>query len=169
MTSEQSTREMVKNLAAKLPKFPDGRINYSQSDVAPVVTVFIECDGKILLLRRNEKMRNYPGRWNAVTGYIDEVVPVKQKVLEELREETGITEKEIAAIHYGKPYEMKDEQLRKTWIIHPVLVKMNMRPEIKLDQEHTECLWIAPEELSRFDTPPKLDESLNRVLRHQAR
>lgn len=164
MTNEKNTHELIKSLAAKLPKFPDGRINYSQSDIAPVVTVFIESEGKILLLKRSEKMKNYPGKWNAVTGYLDEVVPIKEKVMEELREETGITEKEIAAMRYGEPYEMRDEQLKKTWVIHPVLVKTSVKPEITLDQEHTKCLWIKPEELSRFDTPPKLDESLRRVL-----
>ena len=164
MINEKSTRELIKNLAAKLPKFPDGRINYSQSDIAPVVTIFIESEGKILLLKRSEKMRNYPGKWNAVTGYLDEVVPIKEKVIEELREETGITEKEIVTMHYGEPYKMRDEQLRKTWIIHPVLVKTSVKPEIVLDQEHTECLWIKSEELFQFDTPPKLDESLRRAL-----
>ena len=49
--------EIVKELSKTLPRFPDGRIDYSNSDVAPVVTIFVEYGNKILLLRRSDKVK----------------------------------------------------------------------------------------------------------------
>ena len=39
----------------RLPKFPDGRIDYSNSDKAPVLTCFVRFEDEILLLKRSEE------------------------------------------------------------------------------------------------------------------
>ena len=64
----------------------------------------------------------------------------------------------------GSPYEFFDTDEQKTWLVHPVLVELKQRPKIKLDWEHTEFKWISPDKLMTYDTVPKLDESLKRVL-----
>ncbi|HDD36375.1 MAG TPA: hypothetical protein ENF50_02775, partial [Archaeoglobus veneficus] len=84
--------EMLNEVSKKLPKLSDGRIDYSNSDVAPVVTVFVRYNNEILLLKRSNKVRTYKGKWNTVAGYIDEFKPLKEKILEELREEIGVDE-----------------------------------------------------------------------------
>jgi hypothetical protein len=45
-----------------------------------------------------------------------------------------------------------------------VLVRVNRQPQIQLDWEHTEYTWILPDEISSYETVPKLAESLSRVL-----
>ena len=45
---EREIDQRVKELAEKLPRFPDGRIDYSHSDVALVVTCFVKFQDKIL-------------------------------------------------------------------------------------------------------------------------
>jgi len=45
---EEKILVTIKEFANKLPKFPDGRIDYSNSDIAPVITVFIKHKDKIL-------------------------------------------------------------------------------------------------------------------------
>jgi hypothetical protein len=51
-----------------LPKFPDGRINYTTSQRCPVITCFVMYEGKILLLKRSDKVGTYKGFWNSVSG-----------------------------------------------------------------------------------------------------
>jgi len=157
---EKDILKTIENFAKKLPRFPDGRINYSNSDIAPVITVFIKYNDKILLLKRSDKVRTYQGRWNAVAGYLDELKPIHKKILEELREELGIDEDNILSIHIGEPYKFTDTKTNKTWIVHPVLIELDTEPEIKLNWEHTEYKWINPKELKNFDIVPKLEKSL---------
>lgn len=155
--------EILMDLSKKLPRFPDGRLDYSKSDIAPVITVFIKYKDKILLLKRSEKVSTYRGKWNTVAGYIDEIKPLEKKVLEELREELGIERGNILSMHIAGHFEFADPKIGKTWIVTPVLVEIR-EPKIALDWEHTEYVWIRPEELKNFDTVPNLDKSLEKAL-----
>ena len=162
---EQKILKTIEEFANKLPKFPDGRIDYSKSDTAPVITVFIKYGDKILLLKRSDKVRTYQRKWNAVAGYLDELRPIREKILEEVKEELGISEDNISQIRIGKPYQFTDTKANKTWIVHPVLTELKNKPEIKLDWEHTEYKWIKPEELKEFETVPNLDKSLENTFK----
>ncbi len=161
---EKGILKTIETFAKKLPKFPDGRIDYSNSNTAPVITVFIKYEDRILLLKRSDKVSTYRGKWNTVAGYLDEVKPIGEKILEELNEEVGISESEILTIHPGKSYKYKDTAINKTWLVNPILIKLKHRPEIRLDWEHTEFKWIKPEELKNYDTTPKLEKSLKNAF-----
>jgi isopentenyldiphosphate isomerase len=161
---EQKILETIEEFAKKLPRFSDGRIDYSKSDTAPVITVFIKYRDKILLLKRSGKVSTYQRKWNTVAGYLDESKPIYEKILEEIREELGIDEDNILSYNFGKSYKFTDPMANKTWIVHPVLVELKNKPIIKLDWEHTEYKWIKPEELKNFDIVFKIDESLKRAL-----
>ncbi len=160
---EEEILDTVKELIRTLPRFSDGRIDYSRSEFAPVITVFVRSGDKLLLLRRSDKVGSYQGKWNTVAGYLDEIKPVKDKVLEELEEEIGVEESDISSITYGEPWEFKDSSIGRTWLITPVLVELKRRPEVKLDWEHTEFRWIELSELSQFETVPNLDKSWKKV------
>lgn len=156
---EEKILKTIEKFSQKLPKFPDGRINYSDSDVAPVITVFVRYNDEILLLKRGDKVRVYQRKWNTVAGYLDQVRPIREKILEELREEVEVELKEISSIQLGKPFRFKDRKIGKTWLIHPVLVILGRKPKIKLDWEHTEFKWIRPDDLKSFDLVPNLVKS----------
>jgi len=162
---EQKILKTIEGFAERLPKFPDGRIDYSNSDIAPVITVFVKHKDEILLLKRSDKVRTYQGKWNTVAGYLDELKSIREKILEELRDELGINEDNISSIRLGEPYQFTDTKANKTWIVHPILVGLKNKPDIKLDWEHTEYKWIRPEELEDFDTIPRLDKSLKNALK----
>jgi 8-oxo-dGTP diphosphatase len=147
-----------------LPRFADGRINFSGSNKAPVVTCFVEFDGRILLLRRSEKVRTYPGKWCTVTGYLDEPKTVRQKALTELEEELKIAEYATLDYRSGTPYEFEDPGSGKIWIVHPVRVRLAEPPRIVLDWEHTDFQWIAPETIGKYETVPMLERSLKTVM-----
>ena len=144
--------ENLKEFSRKLPKFQDGRIDYTKSEKA-----FVKHGEKILLLKRSDEVNDYPRKWNAVTGFMDELVTVEEKVLQELNEELGIGKDSISSMRVGKPYEVKDFSIKKTWIVNPVIVELNRMPQIKLNFEHTEFKWISKNELSYFNTVPILN------------
>ncbi len=156
--------KILREFSGKLPKFPDGRINYSTSDKAPVITCFVKYGDKILLLKRSGKVCAYQGLWNTVSGYLDEFCSLEQKAHKELREEVGITIDMIKQTKLGQPYEFIDNNTRKIWVIFPILVELNKKLVIKLDWEHTEYKWISPQDLKNFDIVPNLDKTLSKVL-----
>jgi isopentenyldiphosphate isomerase len=147
-----------------LPKFPDGRIDYSNSEKALVLTCFIRYESKILLLKRSDKVSTYQKMWNSVAGYIDEIVTVEKKVLEELQEEIGITENIIEDIKIGEPYEIHGEKIKRTWITVPCLAELRQKPEIKIDWEHTDYKWIDPKKMTEYDIVPNLDKAYEKYF-----
>jgi ADP-ribose pyrophosphatase YjhB (NUDIX family) len=161
---EKKLLKVLERLSETLPKFPDGRIDYSSSEIAPVITIFVRYGSKILLLRRSDRVSTYRGKWNTVAGYLDELKPLKEKILEELREEIGIDEKLISSIEVGEFFEFKDREIGRRWIVTPALVELIEKPNIKLNWEHSEYRWIEPNEMDRFDTVPNLDTGLKRIL-----
>lgn len=161
---EKDITAMIKELGSRLPKFEDGRINYSSSDIAPVVSVFIAYDGKFLLLKRSSKVQHYKGLWDTVSGYIDELKPIKTKALEEVWEETGIGTDLIREVKTAAPYTLQDHNLGRSWVICPVLVVLSSKPDILLDFENDECRWVSPEEIKNYATVPDLAAGLNIVL-----
>lgn len=92
LISEYAPVEKLLKRYNNLPRFSDGRIDYSKSKSAPVLTCFITFKGKILLLKRSNSVSTYKCKWNTVAGYIDEPKPLQEKILEEVLEETGITQ-----------------------------------------------------------------------------
>src|SRR5687767_3775690 len=115
MEDEKEIDRRVKQIAEKLPRLADGRIDYSHAETALVVTCFVKFQEKILLLKRSDKVRTYQGQWNTVAGYIDEPKPLREKVREELREELGISDEDVLHIKLGEPFEFHDAEIKKTW------------------------------------------------------
>ncbi len=164
MTVEEEFLKTIAYFSQTLPHFDDGRIDYTRSSVAPVLTVFVSYRDKILLLKRSDKVLHYRGKWNTVAGYLDQERPLRETVLEELAEELGIMETDIASLSYGTSYQFVDKAIQNKWIIYPVLARLMNEPVLRLDWEHTEYQWILPRELIHFDIVPNLDVSLHNVL-----
>jgi ADP-ribose pyrophosphatase YjhB (NUDIX family) len=127
-----------------------------------VVTSFLEWEGKILILRRSDKVRTYKGKWAGVSGYIEENPDLQALI--EIKEETGLVEEDVELLRRGKPLDVVDEERGVKWIVHPYLFRVRS-PTIKIDWESVEAKWILPEEMDKFDTVPMLKEALERVLR----
>ncbi|RLE47145.1 hypothetical protein DRJ25_03185 [Candidatus Woesearchaeota archaeon] len=149
---------LVKEFQERLPKFPDGRVNYSDSEIAPVVTLLVKCCEKYLLLKRSQKVSSYKGKWANIGGYIDRPITAKEIALKELEEETGITADKVTSIKKGEAIEYHDGQTNKTWIVFPFLAELEKIPEIRLDWEHERYVWISPEEIKEFDIVPDIDK-----------
>ena len=155
--------DIVKQLDKELPHFPDGRIDYTNAKVAPVMTIFVKYQDKILLLKRSNQVGSYKGKWNAVGGYIDEIKPIRDKILEEIQEELGINKDNVKSIKQGEIFEFTDKEIDRTWIDIPCLVELKKLPNITLDWEHTDYRWIDPKEITDYDIVFKLDEVFKKI------
>jgi 8-oxo-dGTP diphosphatase len=130
-----------------------------------IVTAFIEYRGKILLLRRSQKVKTMKGKWAGVSGYIEKSEEPVRRAITEIKEETGFTDKNITFLEEGKPLEAADNMRPNniTWVVHPFYFRSNT-DDIQLDWEHDAYKWIHPSELEKFDTVPRLKEAFDRVF-----
>jgi len=126
-----------------------------------VVTCFLESEGKVLLLRRSGKVGSYRGRWAGVSGYIE--TTADEQALAEIEEETSLDREDVELVSIGKPLEVLDGDLGVRWVVHPYLFHTKDRGKIKIDWEHKEIKWIAPEDIANYETVPRLKEVLARV------
>jgi 8-oxo-dGTP diphosphatase len=129
-----------------------------------IITAFIEYQGKILLLRRSQKVKTMKGKWAGVSGYIEKLETPFRRALTEIQEETGLRNENIKFLEEGKPLEAADNMRPNniTWVIHPFYFLSNT-DEIRLDWEHDTYRWVDPIEIEKYDTVPKLKEALERV------
>jgi 8-oxo-dGTP diphosphatase len=160
-------RQEMLEYETTLPKFPDGRLDYSNSPRAPVLSCFLEYKGKILLLRRSRKVGFYPNRWGVITGFLDRSDrTIIESAINELHEELGIPTGAIDHLFLGEAYELKDEDIEnRTWVIYPILVKLETQPKILLDWENEKCIWINPADIDQYDTLPGLSKTLSKVTK----
>ena len=132
-------------------------------DKRHVVTCFLEHDGEIMILRRSERVGTYQGKWAGVSGYIEEDSSALEQAWTEIKEEVGMDRDDVELVRKGQPLEVVDAELGRKWIVHPFRFRVARLEKIKIDWEHTEGKWIAPEDIGRHDTVPKLREAWQQV------
>ncbi len=132
-----------------------------------VVTAFLQHDGKILLVRRSQKVGTYQGRWSGISGYLEHE-PLQQALIE-IQEEVGLNEQDVELLRRGESLEVLDRERNIRWLVHPFLFKVKRPDAIELDWENVELRWILPTEIGSFPTVPALKETLARCLDQAAR
>jgi len=125
-----------------------------------VVTCFLECNGRILILRRSQLVGSFRGRWAGVSGYIE--TTADEQALVEIEEETGLCRGDVEMVRKGRPLRLEGEGVR--WVVYPFLFRVKERNKIKIDWEHSDKRWIAPDEIDDYPTVPMLKEALSQVL-----
>lgn len=126
-----------------------------------VVSCFLECNGRILLLRRSGLVGTFRGRWAGVSGYIE--TTADEQALVEIEEETGLCRGEAKLVKKGSPLKVEGENVR--WVIYPFLFQVKDKDKVRIDWEHSEKRWITPEEIDDYQTVPGLKEALARVYK----
>lgn len=145
--------EAVMRLGKILPRFPDGRVDYTHATEAPVLDVFVMYDQKLLLLKRSEQVGWLKGRWHIIAGFLDDEKTLREKILEEMLDETQITPEYVGHMHAVEPFY---DNGAKLWLVHPALVTLAKEPKIVLDWESTEYTWIDPSALASYDVTPNV-------------
>jgi 8-oxo-dGTP diphosphatase len=136
-----------------------------QPPIREVVTTFLGHEGKILLLRRSERVTTYRGRWAAVSGSIDSGHTPEQQARVEIHEETQLSDADVRLLASGEPLEFDDADLGRRWIVHPFRFAVLNPERIQTDWEHVESRWIVPDDLKVYQTVPGLIDVWQRVAR----
>jgi len=157
--TELALRMLKEYITKRLNETPEGTLEEKH-----VVTCFLEHDGKILILKRSNRVDTYQRTWAGVSGYLE--TDDLEQAFTEISEETELYRKDLKLIKKGEPLEVIDRNLNRRWIVHPFLFHVKTPEKIKLDWEHTEIKWIKPKELDRYKTVPGLKTTLNRVMKN---
>jgi len=128
-----------------------------------VVTSFLEHNGKILILRRSDKVRTMKHKWAGISGYMEENETALERALKEIQEEIGLKREEVKLVKAAEPLQVPDMERDILWVVHPHLFKTS-NTNIKLDWEHDQYKWIKPKDLAKYDTVLMLRETLLRCL-----
>ena len=129
-----------------------------------IVTSFIKNDGKLLILKRSNKVKTMKGLWAGVSGIIEnDEEPLKRAKIE-IFEEAGITEEKIKLIKAVEEMKVNSPQYENhEWEIFPFLFETK-NPTIKLNWENSEFKWINVDELENYETVPNLQKVLLSLL-----
>jgi isopentenyldiphosphate isomerase len=119
-----------------------GQTDYTNIRWAPVLNCVVIYRGKILLVQRSPSLRLYPGYWNGISGFLDDQKSLQEKVIEELNEELGVTKKDIMSIHLGEVFDQDEPKYKKTWIVHPILVRIKTN-HVVFDWEAQTYRWVT--------------------------
>ena len=127
----------------------------------PVVTAFGYRRGKVLLLRRSERVRTHRGRWAGASGYVERPPLAQARV--ELREEAGVARGDAALRGIGAPLVVRDAEADCVWLVFTFLFRLREGTRVRTDWESVESAWVRPGELEGLDTVPGLAAGLARV------
>ncbi|PIQ67157.1 MAG: hypothetical protein COV95_00215 [Candidatus Zambryskibacteria bacterium CG11_big_fil_rev_8_21_14_0_20_40_24] len=136
--------------------------DYTKARSAPVLLIFVKHRDKYLIVKRSSKMLTYKNVWSCLAGFVDDEKSMEEKVEFEIEEELGLKKTDIKKITKGETYLFVDEELDREWIRHIYLVEIT-NPNIKLSWEHTEYVWINPEDLDDYETTPGFASDMNKV------
>ncbi len=129
-----------------------------------IVTSFIQDEQKLLILRRSNKVKTMKGLWAGISGIIEKNETPLTRAKIEIYEETGISEDKIRLIKNAAKLRVNSPQYENhEWEIFPFLFEAK-NPDIKLNWENSEYIWITIDELKNYDTVPSLEKVLQNLL-----
>lgn len=129
-----------------------------------IVTSFIKDEQKILILKRSDKVKTMKGLWAGISGIIEKNETPLTRAKIEIFEETGIAEDKIKLIKSAEKLRVNSPQYENhEWEIFPFLFEAK-NPEIKLNWENSEYLWITIDELKKYNSVPSLEKVLLNLL-----
>ncbi len=114
-------------------------------------------DGKILVLKRDNKDDHKPGVWETVGGGMDREETPQAGLLREVLEETGLN------VDAREPFNVftfkKDTGEFKVGI---TFLCEYLGGEVALSDEHTDYRWIDPKEFALMESVPSLHDEIAR-------
>lgn len=127
-----------------------------------IVTSFLFKNGKVLLLKRSDKVGTFRGKWAGVSGFIEDENSL-EAALREIKEETGVDSKYLELLKIGIPFNINDCTNDTIWSINPFLFRFKGE-EIKIDWEHDTFEWIYPKEMDNYDVVTHLKKTLFNLI-----
>lgn len=132
--------------------------------IIPVVECLIVKDQKVLLLKRSETSKKFPGYWIGPGGHVDENEDVLSAAIREVEEETGVkigaSKISLKAVAIGNHSDRNE-----TYLVHYFLIHLDSDQKI-IDSDEGGSFWIPIQEVLTMDKvfPPfkyYLEHALN--------
>lgn len=131
--------QMIKVDNSNTTQNPVGRF------MVAVGAVIVNQEGKILLIRRSQKLDWHPGEWEIMYGRIAQHEDPQAGLAREINEELGITVvagKPLTCWHIYRGH----EQTVENDLIGITFIATTSETQITLSDEHEEYYWVIPKE-----------------------
>ncbi|GBF95237.1 hypothetical protein Rsub_07952 [Raphidocelis subcapitata] len=109
--------------AAAVPRSPPAAPSVAvAAGWRPVVTAFVQRDdGRVLLVRRSDRVSTYRGMWGGVSGGVEAGdASLPDRAFQEIEEEVGIPRARLRLVCCGRPQPVRDRGRR--FLVHPMLM-----------------------------------------------
>ena len=129
-----------------------------------IVTTFLTNSGKILLLKRSEKVKTMKNLCAGISGIIEYNEKPLNRAIIEIFDEVGMKKSEVKLLKEGDVIMIESPQYENhQWEVYPFLFSCNHK-EIKLNWENSDAQWIDVEAINDFTTVPSLEKVLTRLF-----
>jgi len=127
----------------------------------PVVSALLRRKGRILILRRSDKVGSFQGYWSCVSGYVERGEDPLDTAIREIEEEVGIPPDRASLVRRCGPNLAETEQVifESHWFLFDCDQK-----EIRLDWEHEEFAWADPSRLEAYKLVPWFGDLLTQLM-----
>ncbi|MBN2202424.1 NUDIX domain-containing protein [bacterium] len=112
-----------------------------------VKSLVFDADRRCLILKRSDRNRNYPGKWELPGGKLSPGETFAEALIREVREEAGLH------IEIDRLAGAVESELPEWRIVHLFMEARVVRGDIRLSPEHTEYGWVAVDDLPLKDMP----------------
>ncbi|GCF09296.1 NUDIX domain-containing protein [Dictyobacter arantiisoli] len=119
---------------------------------------------RLLIVQRSQRVGSYHAHWAGISGFVEPNVSPDEQAFVEIGEETGLQRTQVRMLRRGQIVEYRDVELGRHWSVHPFLFAVLTPEQIKTDWEAVDMRWIEPDELTNYDTVPKLQEAYTSAL-----
>ncbi|MDD3246822.1 MAG: NUDIX domain-containing protein [Methanosarcina sp.] len=123
-------------------------MNLEKPYIISVYALVLNEKGEFLLLRRSENSHTNPGKWDLPGGKVNPDETLKEAVVREVEEETGIS------IYPGEIAGEANFELPEKRVIAIVFNGGYVISEVKLSYEHIEYAWTSLERILGMETLP---------------
>ncbi|MBR2254648.1 MAG: DUF126 domain-containing protein [Candidatus Methanomethylophilaceae archaeon] len=129
-----------------------GSVEITGVRVRRAVTSAIVRDGKVLLLKRPDTERSFPGKWSMVSGSIEDGESPEEAAVREIREETSMEPGPVAAT--AEQILVREGDV--IWELHPFLFRLSSG-DVKLNPENVGYEWVPVGDVGGYDTVDGMD------------
>jgi len=138
------------------------------SSRAPVVGVggVVVHDGRVVLIRRGKEPLY--GRWVVPGGTVELGETLEEALVREMHEETGLRVEPVEVLTVFDRIEREGDRVVYHYVIVDYLCRWRAG-EVQASSDALEAAWAAPDELFRYDLPPKALEVVREGFRRAAR
>ncbi|MGB2581799.1 MAG: NUDIX pyrophosphatase [Thermoplasmata archaeon] len=123
------------------------------------MTSILRNRGRILILKRSDKVGSYQGSWAGVSGFVEKDETYEEAARREIVEETGLGKVRFSRMTPSRSFRDDDS----VWTIHPFLFDVSSRT-VNIDWEHDAYAWIVPDELKEYPSVPGLHAVIKNLL-----